>query len=64
MNVGDLVKVKTKHYGDKFGVIVDIDKECGIRIHPKNHPRSILADPKDITWYGKIKSAVNNMKLV
>ena len=64
MKVGDLVKVKTKHYGDKFGVIVEIDKEDGIRIHPEDHQRSILAVRQDVTWYGKVKSAINNMQLV
>tara|TARA_R100000008_G_scaffold74963_1_gene53947 strand:- start:93 stop:254 length:162 start_codon:yes stop_codon:yes gene_type:complete len=47
MKVGDLVKVRTKHYGEKLGVVVDIDKD-GVHIKPQNHPRNILARPQDV----------------
>ena len=45
--VGDLVRVRTKHYGDKLGVVVKIEKE-GIRIKPQNHPNDILAVESDV----------------
>lgn len=47
MKVGDLVRVKTKHYGDKLGVIVAID-DVGIRIKPQNHDRDICANKIDV----------------
>ena len=47
MKVGDLVRVRTKHYGEKLGVIVKIEKE-GIRIKPQNHPNDILAVESDV----------------
>ena len=53
MKVGDLVKVKTKQYGEKFGLIVGIDegsKRYPVwRIRPFDHPRDIHADPKSVT---------------
>ena len=63
MRVGDLVNVNTKHYGEKLGVVTKID-EVGVWIKPQKHPRNILARPQDVTWYGKVKSAINNMQLV
>ena len=47
MKVGDLVRVRTKHYGEKLGVIVGVDKG-GIRIKPQAHPRDIVALPQDV----------------
>ena len=53
MKLGNLVKVKTKHYGEKFGLIVGIDdgsKRYPVwRIRPFDHPRDIHADPKNVT---------------
>ena len=53
MKVGNLVKVKTKHYGEKFGLIVDIDEgsKCNPvwRIRPFDHPRDVFAEPRDVT---------------
>ncbi len=45
--VGDLVRVRTKHYGEKLGVIIEIDKD-GIHIKPQAHPRNILATEGDV----------------
>ena len=45
--VGDLVRVRTKHYGEKLGVVVKIEKE-GIRIKPQAHPHEILAAESDV----------------
>jgi hypothetical protein len=47
MKVGDLVRVYTKHYGEKLGVVVEVDKE-GVRIKPQAHPRDIVALPQDV----------------
>ena len=47
MKVGDLVRVRTKHYGEKLGVVVKIDKD-GFHIKPQNHPRNILAAQSDV----------------
>tara|TARA_B100001113_G_C20531152_1_gene371822 strand:+ start:260 stop:421 length:162 start_codon:yes stop_codon:yes gene_type:complete len=47
MKVGDLVRVHTRHYGDKLGVIVEVDKD-GVRVKPQAHPRDIVALPKDV----------------
>ncbi len=53
MKLGNLVKVKTKQYGEKFGLIVGIDdgsKRYPVwRIRPFDHPRDVFADPKDVT---------------
>ena len=52
MKVGNLVKVKTKHYGEKFGLIVGIDdvsmRYPVWRIRPFDHPRDIYASPSAI----------------
>ena len=47
MKKGDLVRVRTKHHGDKLGVIVGVDKE-GVRVKPQAHPRDIVALPQDV----------------
>jgi hypothetical protein len=51
MQVGDLVKVKTKHYGEKIGFlsekVVDSYGE-GWMVIPTNHPRKIYSEPCDI----------------
>ena len=47
VKVGDLVRVYTKHYGEKLGVVVDVDKD-GVHIKPQNHPRNILAAESDV----------------
>ena len=51
MKIDDLVKVKTKHYGVKFGFlsekVVDSWGE-GWMITPTNHPRQIYSDSQDI----------------
>ena len=52
MQVGNLVKVKTKHYGEALGLIVDIDegsKRYPVwRIRPFDHPRDVFADPRNV----------------
>tara|TARA_R100001082_G_scaffold20406_1_gene9927 strand:- start:107 stop:316 length:210 start_codon:yes stop_codon:yes gene_type:complete len=52
MKVGNLVKVKTKHYGEQFGLIVGVDegsKRYPVwRIRPFDHPRDIHALVSDI----------------
>ena len=45
--VGDLVRVRTRHHGDKLGVVIKIEKN-GIRVKPQNHPRDILAAESDV----------------
>ena len=45
--VGDLVRVRTKHDGEKLGVVVEVDKD-GVRIKPQAHPREILAAESDV----------------
>ena len=45
--VGDLVRVSTKHHGEKLGVVVKVDKD-GVHIKPQNHPRNILALHQDV----------------
>ena len=48
MKVGDLVRVRTKHYGSKLGVVVEIDED-GIHVKPQKHPRNIIAGAADVT---------------
>jgi transcription elongation factor len=48
MKEGDLVKVKTKFYGEKLGMILEVNKD-GVLIKPQNHPRNIIANPRDVT---------------
>ncbi len=45
--VGDLVRVRTKQYGEKLGVVVEVTKE-GFRIKPQAHPRDIIAAESDV----------------
>ena len=45
--VGDLVRVRTKHYGEKLGVVIEVDND-GVHVKPQNHPRNILALTKDV----------------
>ena len=47
MKVGDLVKVKTKHYGSKTGVVVKHGMD-GYFVRPIDHPRMIIATAKDL----------------
>ncbi len=47
MKVGDLVRVHTKQYGEKLGVIVKVSKDS-VRITPQAHPRDIVAHPRDV----------------
>jgi|TARA_E500000331_G_scaffold295651_1_gene293972 hypothetical protein len=47
VKVGDLVRVRTKHYGEKLGVVVEVDRD-GIHVKPQNHPRNILAAESDV----------------
>ena len=47
MKVGDLVRVRTKKYGEKLGVIVKVGKDS-VRITPQAHPRDIEAHPQDV----------------
>ena len=42
MKVGDIVKVKTKFYGTKRGVIVKHCQFHGFFIKPNDHPRMIV----------------------
>ncbi len=63
MKVGDLVKVKTKHYGVKTGVVAKIDDD-GIHIIPNDHPRNIIASKQDVTWFKTIQAAISNMQLI
>lgn len=52
MKVGDLVKVKTKHVGTKFALVVNISEDvlgvCDVLVAPLNHPRNILCNPWDL----------------
>ena len=52
MKPGNLVKVKTKQYGEKFGLIVGIDdgskRNPRWRIRLFDHPRDVFAGPKDV----------------
>ena len=46
MKVGDLVKVRTKLYGTKVGVIVKKGMD-GYFIQPVDHPRMIISAEED-----------------
>jgi len=48
MKVGDLVRVRTKHYGSKLGVVIAIDED-GVHVKPQKHPRNIIAGAADVT---------------
>tara|TARA_Y100000592_G_scaffold29099_1_gene46422 strand:+ start:4962 stop:5126 length:165 start_codon:yes stop_codon:yes gene_type:complete len=45
--VGDLVRVRTKHHGDKLGVVVEVTKD-GVYVKPQKHPNNILALHQDV----------------
>jgi hypothetical protein len=43
MQVGDLVKVKTKHYGTKIALVTEVVKDsfgCDVLVQPLSHHRS------------------------
>ncbi len=44
---GDLVKVKTKHYGTQVGMVIKHGMD-GWFIQPTDHPRTIIARAEDI----------------
>ena len=46
MKVGDLVKVETKYYGTKIGLIIKHGMD-GYFIQPSDHPRVIIAREED-----------------
>jgi hypothetical protein len=51
MKVGDLVRVKTKHYGTKTGFLSEKVTDSygeGWMVIPTNHPRQIYSEPCDI----------------
>ena len=51
MNVGDLVKVKTKHYGEKTGFVIEkVEDSWGVSwlVAPTDHPRDIISDERDL----------------
>ena len=54
MKVGNLVKVKTEHYGEKYGLIVSVNERrddgfAAWLIRPFDHPRDIYANPCNVT---------------
>jgi len=53
MKVGDLVKVRTKFYGTKIGVIVKHGMD-GYFIQPVDHPRMIIAGIEDMEVISKL----------
>ena len=51
MQVGDLVKVRTKHYGVKIGFVIEkVEDSYGVSwmVAPTDHPRNIMSEPQDI----------------
>jgi len=51
MQVGDLVKVDTKHYGTKMGLIEKIDEDvfgCDVTVLVMASQRRIAANPWDV----------------
>jgi len=51
MQVGDLVKVKTKHYGTMVAVVVgehfsNLGRD--FIVQPSNHPRQVVCSPCDL----------------
>jgi len=51
MKVGNLVKVKTKHYGTMIAVVVKKHfSSLGTEwiVHPINHPRQVICSPCDL----------------
>ena len=56
MQVGDLVKVETKHYGYKTGFVIEkVEDSYGVSwlIAPTDHPRNIMAEPQDLKVISK-----------
>ena len=53
MDIGDLVKVETKHYGAKIGLIVKHGMD-GYFIQPIDHPRMVIARAEDLEVVSKI----------
>ncbi len=51
MQVGDLVKVDTKHYGKKMGLLVKINDDvfgCDVVVLVTDSKRRIMANPWDV----------------
>ncbi len=52
MQVGDLVKVKTKHYGTKIALVTEVVKDCfgwDVLVQPLSHHRKyIRCNPSDV----------------
>ncbi len=51
MKVGDLVKVDTKHYGKKTGLVVKINDDvfgCDVVVWVVTSHRRIMANPWDV----------------
>jgi len=51
MQVGDLVKVNTKHYGTKTGMIMKINDDvfgCDVAVLVVTSQRRIMANPWDV----------------
>ena len=52
MQVGDLVKVKTKHYGTKIALVTEVVKDsfgCDVLVQPLSHHRKYLrCNPADV----------------
>lgn len=51
MKVGDLVKVDTKHYGKKLGLLVEINDDvfgCDVAVLVVASQRRIMANPWDV----------------
>jgi len=46
MTIGDLVKVKTKFYGEQIGLVIKHGMD-GYFIQPVDHPRMIIAGEED-----------------
>ena len=56
MNAGDLVRVKTKHYGEKTGFVIEkVEDSWGVSwlVAPTDHPRNIMAEPHDMKVISK-----------
>ena len=47
MKIGNKVSVKTKHFGNKTGTVIE-RASFGWIIKPDDHPRNIAAAEKDI----------------
>jgi hypothetical protein len=53
VKVGDLVRVKTKHYGTKLALVIgsytyDIAFGVGWVVQPLDHPRSVICSSCDL----------------